>query len=270
MQEEKLKYGAYTREDLFSLINKGRIKTLSSFKDSHVSVASIDVTVEDEAYEIEKVLKPLSQKKEKIRDILNLMNPKPFKIGDTMYPGKSYIAKASLDLDFTPGLYMYGNAKSSSGRNFLLVRMLADEVGMFDGVDMRSRGYTGELWMVFEPLVYPIILTKDETYLQIRVLNKDTRMNKDDLDQFLIENNLLYRRQNLEPYSQDKLSLLTYNGSILTTIYAPANQLVGYRVKENILDPVDLTKRDIDGEKYFEKVYAKVLYPGSVDGYIEL
>ena len=270
MQEEKLKYGAYTREDLFSLINKGRIKTLSSFKDSHVSVASIDVTVEDEAYEIEKVLKPLSQKKEKIRDILNLMNPKPFKIGDTMYPGKSYIAKASLDLDFTPGLYMYGNAKSSSGRNFLLVRMLADEVGMFDGVDMRSRGYTGELWMVFEPLVYPIILTKDETYLQIRVLNKDTRMNKDDLDQFLIENNLLYRRQNLEPYSQDNLSLLTYNGSILTTIYAPANQLVGYRVKENILDAVDLTKRDIDGEKYFEKVYAKELFSGSVDGYIEL
>ncbi len=269
MQEE-LKYGAYNRNDLFELINSGRIKTLSNFKDNHVSVASIDVTVEEEAYEIEKVLKPISYKKEKIRDILNLMNTKPFKIGDIMYPGKSYIAKASIDLDFNSGLYMYGNAKSSSGRNFLLVRMLADEVGIFDGVDMKNDAYSGELWLVFEPLAYPIILTKDETYLQIRVLNKDTRMNKDSLDKFLIENNILYKRNDMQPYDKDKVLNLTHNGSILTTIFAPANQLIGYKVKENISEAIDLTKRDIEAEKYFEKIYVKPLYKGSKDGYIEL
>lgn len=269
MSNNSEKRGAYTQEGIRSLIKSGRIKTLKNFKDSHVSVASLDITVEDEAYEIDRLFKPLAQSKEKIRDILPLMSPKPIKIGDIMYPGKMYLAKASVDLNFSPGLYMYSNAKSSSGRNFLLVRIVADGIAMFDGVNTGS-GYEGELWLTFEPLAYPVILTDKETYSQIRILDKDTRMDKLDMESLLAKNDILFRRQNLQAYSQDSLALLSEDGAVITTIYAKANSFVGYKVKENINKAVDLSRRDIDSKDYFEKVYAKALSPDSSDGYIEL
>jgi len=271
MSEKNLiEHGVYSKNDLSDLTKLGRIQALKNFKDSHISVASIDITVEDEIYEVEGFFKPLVNKKESIRDILKLIDKKKLNLGDVMYPGKIYVAKASIDLDFPPGLFMYINPKSTSGRNFLLVRTIADEIGIFDGVDAREMGYTGELWLVFEPLVYPIILTQEEAYTQMRVSNQDTRMNNESLKQFLISNNIIFDRQDNIPYKQGEIFRFINQASILNTLYAPANKFVGYLVKENITVPVDLTKRDLNPDLYFEKIFAKEFEKNNPIGYIEL
>lgn len=265
-----MKKGVFSRNDILDLIKAKRIITLKNYKETQVSVSSIDITVEDEIYEVDFIIKPSTQTKEKIRDILKYMNPKRINIGDVLYPGKTYMAKASLDLDLPKGVYMSANAKSSSGRNFLLVRVLSDEVGIYDGFSQSEEGYTGELWLSIEPLAYPVIITDKESYSQLRILNADTKMNVDELNEYLLTNNILYKREDLEPYEQSSIKLLPNDGSILTTIYAPANTLVGYKVKNNITTPVDLTRRDLDPEEYFDKVYSEQLYEGSNQGYIKL
>lgn len=266
----QVKKGIFTQSDIVNLINSKRIETLKNYNESHISISSLDLTVEEEIYEVDFIIKPSAQRKEKIRDIIEYMNPKKINLGDVLYPGKVYLAKASINLDFPKGIYMTANAKSSSGRNFLLVRVLADGIGMFDGFSQNESGYTGEIWLTIEPLAYPVIITEKETYSQIRILNYDTKMNDSDLNEFLLNNNILYKRDTLEPYKQSSLSLLTNDGSVLTTIYSPANKLVGYKVKDGIVKPVDLTRRDLEPSDYFEKIYADELYPNSDSGYIKL
>lgn len=247
--------GVFPKSDLLHLIANERLKTLEGFEEKHVGVASIDLTTTGEAYRIEKVLQPNPRHNETVRSLLPSMGATKVSLGDTMEPQGSYLAKASLDINFPPGLYGYLNAKSTSGRNFVHVRTLADRIFMFDSVDERHKGYTGEVWLLIEPLVYPIVLTNKECYTQMRVFDGDTRFKQEDLDQLLVEKDLLYRAKNKEPYAQGDLSHFTHDGSILCTLRAK-DGLVGFRAKKS-RRALDLAARNLDPKEYFDPVYAE-------------
>lgn len=250
-----MKRGVFPKVDLLELIQNGRIRTLEGFKEGHVGVASVDITTTGEAYRIEKVLKPNPRHNETVRSLLSSMGATSVKLGDTLEPGCSYLVKASIDVNFPPGIYGFLNAKSTSGRNFVHVRSLADRIFMFDSVDMRHEGYTGELWLLIEPLAYPIVLTNAECYTQMRVFNDDTRFKQEDLDLLLEKHDLLYRSVTKEAYKQGDLSLFTHDGSILCTLHAK-NGRVGFRAKKT-KRALDLASRNIDPKEYFEPMYAE-------------
>lgn len=247
--------GVFPQSDLLELIDNKRLKTLSGFKQGHVGVASIDLTTTGEAYRIEKVLQPNPHNNETVRSLLASMSATPIKLGDILEPNCSYLVKATVDVNFPPGIYGYLNAKSTSGRNFVHVRTLADRIYMFDSVDMRHEGYSGELWLLIEPLVYPIVLTNDECYTQMRVFNGDTRFKQEDLDRLLEKHDLLYRAKDKEPYPQGGLSHFTHDGTVLCTLHAK-NGLVGFRAKRT-RRPLDLASRNLDPKEYFYPVYAE-------------
>ncbi len=192
-------------------------------------------------------------------------------LGSVMEVGSTYLVKASLDINSPPGLYGYLNAKSSSGRNFLFVRSLADGIHEFDSVDRRNKGYTGELWLAIQPLAFPVILTDKECYSQLRMFDADTRFSKSDLERILISHDLLYRRKTKEAYAQSELSLFTDDGSVLCTLDARPGVCVGYKAKRNA-KPLDLTMRkSVDPRHYFEQVFAESFGEGKYDGcvYVE-
>lgn len=247
--------GVFPKSNLLKLIENGRLRTLEGFQKKHVGVASIDLTTTGEAYRIEKVLQPNPRHNETVRCLLGSMGAKPIELGAILEPGCSYLAKASVDVNFPPGIYGFLNAKSTSGRNFVHVRTLADRIFMFDSVDARERGYTGEVWLLIEPLVYPIVLTKEECYTQMRVFSGDTRFSQEDLDQLLEKHDLLYRSSNREPYEQGGLSHFTHDGSILCTLRAK-NGLVGFKAKRS-KRPLDLASRDNNPKEYFDPVFAE-------------
>jgi deoxycytidine triphosphate deaminase len=251
-------FGVFGQEDLRNLVKNGRIKPLATFDDSHIGPASIDLTVTDEVYRVKNLLQPSQLVSETVRSLIPKMGATKVPLGTTMMVGETYLAKGSIDVNFPPGMYGYFNAKSSSGRNFLFVRTLADGVHMFDSVDRREKGYTGEVWLVLQPLAFSIILTNKERYNQLRVFNADTRFRQADLDVLLQKEDLLFRRKNKEPYAQGDLSLFTQDGSVLCTLNAPAGKLVGYKTK-NSGAPLDLTSRGVDPRDYFEPVYAESL-----------
>ena len=260
--------GVFSKKDLESLIACERIKVLKGFSADHVQSASIDVTTTGEVYRIEKLLQPSQLASETVRSLLKYMHATRVPLGSVMEVGSTYLAKASVDINFPPGIYGYLNAKSSSGRNFLFVRSLADEVHMFDSVDQRNRGYSAELWLVIQPLAYPIILTDKERYSQLRIFDADTRFKQKDLNELLQYYDLLYRRTK-EAYKQGELSLFTHDGSVLCTLNARPGELVGY-VAKRAANPLDLSLRNLDPSDYFEQVRAESFDDGPYDGVVAI
>ena len=269
--------GVFTKSDLEALVSAGRIRKGRSFKQEHIGPASIDMTIDlDHAYEVERIFRPRQQDGEKIADIIGQMggvslknsralNPK----GEVMYPGRCYVAKASIEANFSPGIYGYVNPKSTTGRNFLLTQLLADGMGWFDSIDKRSEGYKGELWVAFTPLVYPVLLSEEVCYNQLRIFDADTRFSRLSLEQLLQTQDLLFRKSGVA-YDQSELSLISDDGSVITTLFALGGEMVGYKAKKNA-PPIDLTARNIDPSLYFEPVYAKYATDGDKkSGYIEL
>ncbi len=249
--------GVFGKNELLKLVANRRLCPNASYNESHMSPASVDLTITGEVYEVERLLQPEQQSKERIRTLINAMGCKPVSVGSVLEVGHTYLGKASMDVNFPPGVYGYLNAKSSSGRNFLFVRSLADGIHMFDSADRRHDGYSGEVWLVIMPLAFPVILTREERYNQLRVFNADTRFSQGDLDALLLKQDLLFRRGG-EPYKQGELSLFTHDGSVLSTLYAKPGEIIGYVAKRGV-KPLDLTLRNLDPKEYFEPVYAEVV-----------
>jgi dCTP deaminase len=253
--------GAFSLNDLKTLVTSGRIETLPGFDSTHVGPASIDVSVTEEAYRVDHLLTPSGPRKERVRDILPLMGPRNIKFGDVMEVGSIYLAKATISANFCPGIYGYFNPKSTSGRNFLLVRAITDYVEGYDTADRRREGYTAEFWLALQPLAFPIVFNNKERYNQLRMFDGDTRLNDNKLAELLLKKNILHRRDSQMPYRQGELSLFAEDGSIFCTLYAPAGKLVGYRAKRT-RKPLDLSSRGLDPREYFEPIYAEETISG--------
>lgn len=261
---DAMKTGTFSKNDLALLIEKRRIVPGATFSQSHVGEASVDVTVTDEVYRIDVVLQPDQRRNETVRDLLPMMGAVPVHFGDTLRVGCSYVAKASVELNLPPGTYGFFNAKSTSGRLFVFVRALADRMFMFDSADRRNEGYSGEIWLVIEPLAFPIVLNAKECFNQLRIFDGDTRFGELELRQLLQSDDLLYRRTTQEPYKQGGLSLFTYDGSVLCTLFAKGKEHIGYRTRSGNVDPIDLSCRNLDPLSYFEPVFAEQLVEGDM------
>ena len=260
------KTGVFGQNDLKQLVANMRIKPLANFSEKHIGPASVDITITGEAFRVTRLITPSQLTGETVRSLLSQMGASRIDVGSVMEVGCTYLAKASIDINFPPGIYGYLNAKSSSGRNFLFVRSIADGIHMFDSVDKRNDGYSGELWLVIQPLAYPVILTDKECYNQLRVFNGDTRFKQKDLEDILLANDLLFRRSK-EAYSQGDLSLFTHDGSILCTLHAPPEKLIGYEARK-VLKPLDLTARNLNPHDYFSAVYSERFGEGEYDGVV--
>jgi dCTP deaminase len=249
--------GVYTKQMLTDAVTNGRLVRGENFKQSHIGPASVDLTIGGVVYEVDCLFPPRQQSGEKVLAMLQKAGMKPIQPGNVLYPGKTYVAKASLSANFPPGVYGYANAKSTSGRCFLLVRTISDECMGFDAVDRRDRGYTGDIWLVIQPLVFPVILTHRECFNQLRLFNADTRFSKADLRELLATTDLLFRT-NREPYNQGELSLDTHRGDVMLTLHAPPGEVVGYRALPGA-PPLDLSFQNgsLDPRAYYERVFAK-------------
>lgn len=251
--------GVFSKSDLQQLVDVGRIIPLQNFNQSHIKEASVDVTVTDEIYAIDRVLQPNERRKETVRSLLPMMGARQIDLNHVLEVKRSYIAKASIDLNLSSGLYGFFNAKSTSGRLFVFVRTLADRICMFDSGDRRREGYSGEIWLVIEPLVFPIILNTSECLNQLRIFDADTRFNEPDLQNLLKSNDLLFRRTNHEAYKQSDLSLNTHDGTVLTTLFAEGEKHIGYKARLGGVKAIDLGSRKLDPRAYFDRVFAEQL-----------
>ena len=262
-------HGVFTHDNIAALIEARRIFALESFDNRHINNASLDITTDGEIYAIEAVLKPRHQK-ERVRDLLPMMGATEHGISKPLRVGTSYLAKASIDVNFPPGIYGYANAKSTSGRLFLQSRLLVDYIAGFDTADLRDQGLSAEVWLVLEPLCFDIHLGMStlECYSQLRIFNADTRFSNTDLTALLEHEDLLYRRPDgnkpPQPYRQGDLNLFTHDGSVIMTLFAQGAAPIGYQAMcaPLLQEPIDIGERGLSPTGYFSPLYATQLIPG--------
>lgn len=248
--------GTFSKSDLLELIGSNRIVTLPGFQEKHVGSASIDLTVSGgEIYRLDRFFTPSGKRKEKVRDLLSAWGAQAVLLGSVGEAGQQYLAKATIDANLSPGLYSYCNAKSTSGRNVILTRVIADGVEGYDNLDRRHEGWDGEVWILIEPLRAPVVLTDQECYLQVRFFDGDTRFTEADLRRERQQHEFVLR-QDGSPYKQGDLQLSSNDGTVFTTLYAKAGKLIGFRLKKT-RKALDLTSRNLDPGEYFEPVYAE-------------
>ena len=145
----------------------------------------------------------------------------------------------------------------------ILSRVIADTIEGYDTLERKDEGWSGEVWLTLEPLVFPTYLTDKECYSQIRIFDADTRFSEQDLKRELARQDLLYR-QDGSRYKQGELGLASGDGTVFTTLFAKAGKLVGFRARKT-RKPLDLTQRGLDPREYFEPVFAEV-DPSDPDG----
>ncbi len=266
-----MKKTVFSQKGLMGLINAGRIEPLEGFvstlmargKPGDIGPASIDVGIVNEVYRVNDVLMIEQRHNETVRSLLPMMGARRVEIGSGMEVGVSYLAKANINVNLSPGTYGYFNGKSTSGRCFLSVKALVDKVAMFDAADRTPNGCSGEVWLVLEPMAFPIILSNVVRYNQFRVFNGDSRFSTEDLYDLMKTENLVLRPVSGKPFPQDEMPYYTQKGSVVCTVYAK-NGLIGFTAR-GTRKPLDMAApaKSLDAFEYWEPFYATQLEKGN-------
>lgn len=143
-----------------------------------VSPASLDLCLSEEIYRVNGMFLPRTG--ETIRSLLSRLDARPHKGGAPFEHEVTYLARLNESLSLQRDVYGYCNPKSSTGRNDVHVRALADGVPSYDTVD--PAGFSGDLWAVVVPRAYPVIIEPMEPLNQLRLFNADTRLSKEEVE----------------------------------------------------------------------------------------
>lgn len=196
-----------------------------------LSPASLDLAVSNEIYRIDELLLP--QTGEQIRNLLPDMGAVPHNFSSPLDKGKTYIARVSESFALPPDVYAYCNPKSSTGRNDIHVRVMANGTSRFDSL---PPGYSGEAWITITSNSFSIKMDAGETLSQIRFFTEDTRLSELELELAMERDRLLWDKSgNHIPYPSIKTS--DRDGSIILTADVAEN-FVGWESipSNNILD----------------------------------
>lgn len=156
-----------------------------------INPASLDLRTTDEILRVENLVLP--HKGEKVSQILSFdyVRARRHSISSPLEVGGAYCIRLNEMLDFRESaLYGYANPKSTTGRNDVHVRLLANGISRYDTVDA---GYNGDLWVLVIPKSFPVIYQEGEELIQLRLFNADTRLRGKELIDFIETENPLGR-----------------------------------------------------------------------------
>jgi len=86
----------------------------------------------------------------------------------TIVPGHTYVVELSVEFSLPNGVFVYFNPKSSSGRNGLHAKVICDGGQEYD---ILSKGYTGKVYAVVTPRVFPVELVAGDSLVQARFID---------------------------------------------------------------------------------------------------
>ncbi len=214
---------------------------------ANVNPASLDLSLSDEMYRVEGVFLP--RPGEKVRELLGKVDHTSHVFEHPLERDVTYLARLNETFALPAEVYGYCNPKSSTGRNDVHVRILADGVSRYDMVPER---YRGELWLAIQPNSYPIQVRRGATLVQFRLFNHDTRLSELEFEMTMRKDNLLFDSHG-EPISYDRLKIKDGDGSVILRLDIEGDPL-GYECF-GVDEPVDFSKLNFyDPGKFFKKV----------------
>ena len=240
-------YGALSSQEIEDLMDQGAI---IGAKKENISPASLDLTISHEGYRVEGVFLPKIG--EAVRDILKLTEVFPHDFGNPLEKDVTYLFLLNEKLSLPKDIYGYCNPKSTTGRNDVHVRVLADGVPRYDAVT--PKGFRGELWVAVTPKSFPIKLAKGVPLSQLRLFNKDTRLTEEECKDAFETHGLLWSPDG-EKYSYEEIKIRDNDGSIILTLDL-SQDIVGYecRGSNKVLDFSKGTQSH-DPTDFFERIH---------------
>jgi len=238
--------GSLSYQDLIQL---QKDEFLKGFHKDSLQPASIDLSISDEAYRLRGSILP--HHGEKVRDLLNVVARYPHDLSQPFEPGQIYLCKVSEQVRLPGELYGYTNPKSSTGRNDIQARLLADGVPRFDTV---PRGFSGELWVLVTSRHFLLKLSPGDRLLQLRLFDTDIRIGKDDLQDFYNTHQLLWTPDG-KPISLQERKISDHDGTLILAVDLESEEIVGYRAKPTGMAPVlEFNKQDHSVEDFFSPI----------------
>lgn len=198
---------------------------------NNIGPASLDLTISEEAYQVEEIFLP--KQDESVRNILSYTKHCPHDLSNVMERSTAYLLRLNETLKLPQDIFGYCNPKSTTGRNDVHVRILADGVSRYDTV---PRGFTKELWAVVIPKSFPIRLFKEAALSQMRLFNANSLFKEKEFKKMFTEYKLLSTLEG-KPYNYSDLKANDNDGSIILTLDLSAN-IIGYECcgVDNVLD----------------------------------
>lgn len=195
-----------------------------------IGSSSLDATLNGEMYGVRVF--PLPSPGQTIKDLLKKVSAYKFDINRPIVPEQMYIARLNERINFSqvPDLYSYANPKSTSGRDDIHVRLLADGVSAYDTI---PANYNGDLWVLIQSNSFVVQLENNNALNQLRFFTEDTRIQtKEQMGIFIRdEGELLFNLNGTTIENRDRF--IGDDGSILLPIDLES-EIIGYEsVKSN-------------------------------------
>lgn len=236
------KLGTLPCQMINEMVKAGHIQNVL---EQNIRPASVDLRLSEEFYRVDGVFLP--RPGESVREIISKMGASPHDLNYPLERGTTYLARLEESLKLPPEIYAYCNPKSSTGRNDIHVRVIADGISRYDTV--APSGYSGELWLAVEPRSFPVKLKPGISLSQIRFFNHDTRFDEKELEFFFERDKLLWYKDKLLSYEEVKIK--DYDGSLILTIDL-SGEMVGYECRGSS-KVLDFTAKDrYLPEEFFE------------------
>jgi dCTP deaminase len=203
------KRGAFPIQWITELMKQGGIKNAN---EKNLNPASIDLSLSEEIFRLDGLFQP--RPTETVREILQELNPAPHNFAYPLERNVTYLVRLKESFALPADVYAYCNPKSTTGRNGIQVRVVADRISRYDSL---PNGFHGEAWLSITPKSYPIKLSPGDTLAQVRFFDQDTRITEEDLPAVFDANKLLWSKEgNSFPYSDMKIK--DKDGSVILTL----------------------------------------------------
>lgn len=193
-----------------------RSKFITGVSEKRLNPASLDLECSDEAYTLEDTFLP--QKGEDVRSKLAAAGARPFDLRNRLEVGVSYLIRVKGTFRLPADVYAYANPKSSTGRIFVLVRVVADYVTMYDA--LIGPGWKGEIWLLVRPEAFPVLVAPGEALAQIRLFNGKSFLDETELNCLAEEPGLFFDPRG-KKLTRDNGGIEYHGNSFLLTVGLP-------------------------------------------------
>jgi dCTP deaminase len=249
--ESKEGFGSLCDSQIQTL-TKQKLFTKETLKYISVGPASVDISSTFEMYRIEKNVIP--NPNQTIRELLGHMDATLHNIKNPLERDVQYICCVGK-ISLPEKLYAFGNAKSSSGRVDLHVRLMADYTHAYDTITPGEK----EFWLHITPHSFPVICPDNTPLLQIRFFNGDGRLLVSEIEELNLQNKIFSYPKH-DTASGKHLSWTDYSNikskNIILSLNLPEKKMAGWKAKKTS-KVLDLSRRDYSPTDFFDPVFSK-------------
>ena len=238
------KTGAIPHQIIESFISQSIISASTPIPAANIQPASLDLRLGERAWEVKATFLPRAN--ETIEQALhryataelNLSSPTVFELNHT------YVVELAEQFRLPQYVHAYTNNKSTTGRTNVWARTMVDRFPRFDKI---PPGYCGKAYLMIIPRSWPVVLRRDHTLSQARLIVGDNHLSDFALQELDRSAKLVFNSAGRQ--EEPKLD----NGLLLSVDLR--QEIVGYRALP-CERPVDLSQVQ-SSQDYFQPISAQ-------------